>query len=305
MLIARRALVALILPATISGCGTYVPYMQEITDGHEATLDAGGVLERNIKVKIYCELKAAVIDFTDPSSPDFFKVFRKQKYSQALPDDWGVELTLNLEVDESSAANPGVTANSPPATPAPPVFSIGLGGTLSSTASRIDKFTSFYLVKDLKVNLGRADPCFNEIGGNPRGIDLTGSSFLTSDLRIQEWLKDALTVENSYKSEATDPSKKDDVFSYEVKFVVITNGNVTPAWKLVRVSTSQGQPLAALGRTRSHDLLITFGPTESPKNGATPSFTTAASNSHLASQIGIAVSSGIRGFLPGSSLPVQ
>src|ERR1700680_2259490 len=74
---------------------------------------------------------------------------------------------------------------------------------------------------------------------------------------------------------------KQDAVSYEIKFVIVSNGNVTPTWKLVRVSanTATSPPFFGLGRTRTHDLIITIGP-------PTPQ----TSQSHLASQIGNAVS---------------
>jgi hypothetical protein len=277
----------------VGGCGTYVPFMEEVTDQREGKLGAGGVLEENIKIQVYCELKAAVLTVTDPDSPYYLGLFRKGHATAALPDDWGVEVTLTLEVDENSALNPSVALS----TFSPASFTLGLGGTLTSTASRIDKFTYFYLIKDLRTPIGTADRCFyDQDTGERRNLVLPGSSLLIrSDLRMAEWLYSALHVEANYKSEATDPAKKDDVYSYDVKFVVVTSGTANPAWKLLRISTNQsGSPLLGAGRTRSHDLLMTFGPTEKPKNGAR-TLSTAASNSHLASQIGTAVSNAIRG----------
>jgi hypothetical protein len=296
MLKLSRACLLLGAISLIGGCGTYVPHMEEIIDQREVDLDAGGVLERNIKIQVYCELKAAVLAVTDPNSPEYIGIYRKQQYSSALPDDWGVELTLTLQVDENSSANPSVALN----TFSPPSFTLGLGATLSSTATRVDKFTFFYLIKDLRTTLGRADRCFFDEAGTRRDIKLPGSSLLIlSDLRIKDWLKDALNVEANYKSQATDPAKKDDIYSYDVKFVVVTNGIANPAWKLVRVSTNQsGSPLLGAGRTRSHDLLMTFGPTEKPKNGAPRTLSTSAANSHLASEIGTAVANSIRSFPP-------
>ena len=70
-----------------------------------------------------------------------------------------------------------------------------------------------------------------------------------------------------------------------------------PQWKLVRIATNQGgTPLLSANRTRTHDLLITFGPTGDPgsgkKNkGSQPGLI--AANSHLAQEIGLAVSNAI------------
>jgi hypothetical protein len=298
MLKLSQVCVLLAVTGSLGGCGTYVPYMEEITDQREVDLDAGGVLERNIKIQVYCELKAAVLAVTDPHSPDYVGIYRNQQYSAALPDNWGIELTLTLQVDENSSLNPSL------ASVASPTFTLGLGATLSSTATRIDKFTFFYMVRDLRTTLGRADRCFYDEAGTRRDIKLPGSSLLIqSDLRIKDWLKDALNVEANYKSQATDPTKKDDIYSYDVKFVVVTNGTANPAWKLVRVSTNQtGSPLLGAGRSRSHDLLMTFGPTEKPTKGGSRTLSTAAANSHLASEIGTAVANSIRS-LPALTVP--
>ena len=73
-----------------------------------------------------------------------------------------------------------------------------------------------------------------------------------------------------------------DTLTIEIKFIIVSNGNVTPTWKLLRVSANTGSaPLFSLGRTRTHDVIITIG----PDNLAT-------ANTHLASQIGNAVSNG-------------
>ena len=70
-----------------------------------------------------------------------------------------------------------------------------------------------------------------------------------------------------------------DTLTIEIKFIIVTSGNVTPTWKLLRVSANTGSsPLFALGRTRTHDVIITIGPNNTPTQ-----------NTHLASQIGNAV----------------
>jgi hypothetical protein len=103
-----------------------------------------------------------------------------------LPDNWGAQVTLQLQVDESSALNPGVAFNTPmhsaithfvgegvggstsvmqgrafPFLSTPQSYSLGLGGALSSAATRIDKFNAFWSVPTLvqpKVKGGLCDP---------------------------------------------------------------------------------------------------------------------------------------------------
>ena len=75
-----------------------------------------------------------------------------------------------------------------------------------------------------------------------------------------------------------------DTLTLEIKFIIVSSGNVTPTWKLLRVSANTGSaPLFSLGRTRTHDVIITIGPN-----------TPATANTHLASQIGNAVSNANR-----------
>jgi hypothetical protein len=289
-----RVLTFLVASISIGGCGLYVPHQGEIIDQPEGLMEAGGALEKNVKLQIYCELKQAVVAVTKPGTPYYMAHFAKGLYTASLPDDWGVEMTLTFQVEESSSLNPGAALNGF----SPPSFTLGLSGTASSTATRIDKFTAFYLVKDLRLDLGKSDQCFYDERQNRRNYVAPGSSLLIrSDLRMLEWLYGALNVEGTYKSEADDPSKKDDVYSYDVKFAVVTSGTANPAWKLLRVATNQsGSALLGAGRTRTHDLLVTFGPTEKGQKG-TRTLTIAASNSHLASEIGVAVSNNLRGLV--------
>jgi hypothetical protein len=52
-----------------------------------------------------------------------------------------------------------------------------------------------------------------------------------------------------------------DVFSYDMKFAVVTNASINPVWKLVNLTAGTGSlPLLNLGRTRTHELVLTFGP---------------------------------------------
>ena len=50
------------------------------------------------------------------------------------------------------------------------------------------------------------------------------------------------------------------VITHEVKFRVVTTGDITPAWKLVQVNVNQTGNLFEVSRLRTHDLLITMGP---------------------------------------------
>ncbi|TPI60966.1 hypothetical protein FJ420_31115 [Mesorhizobium sp. B3-1-3] len=240
-------------------------------------------MELNIKDRVYCDVKQAVID------SEKVKVNRNGNDIDALPNDWGVQVSINLTVDETGAANPGLSF--PRTLSKGGTFTLGLGGTLSSQATRIDKFSFYYNVGDLKVPFDKSGTSCDPKSGS--------SLLLTSNLGVSEWLTNALAVENYYPS--TPSTTKQDVLSYEVKFVVISTGNVNPSWKLVRFSSNTGgSPLGSMGRTRTHDLLLTFGPgapAEKKKKKASQPGTLAA-YSHLASEIGLAIGNNIQSLLP-------
>jgi hypothetical protein len=109
---------------------------------------------------------------------------------------------------------------------------------------------------------------------------------------------------------------KQNVLSHEIKFDITDTGNVTPGWKLTRVSLNQSGNLLSATRDRTNDLTITLGPTVStPKpvlgkdgkpmvdaNGkvkmtATYGPSNDAYTAALSSQIGLAVSNAIKSSL--------
>jgi hypothetical protein len=330
------------------GCGLAVPDIKEAWDqdippgtlspDQKTKVSGTAQMEFEIRKRIFCELRDAVQAVNEIP----WEVDGKSK--PVLPADWGANVAISLQVDESSAISPGVSLNTPmhngivnfageylgpttvtgagllTAAPATQTFgplamaqsyAFGLGGTLSSTATRIDKFNAFwpvgYLmqrVKDSSKFVCAEDPFL------AKGISSVSSSPLTSDLGIKEWLEGVMmgnrllpsvdvpqnfagggTSPKGSKSSggASSPIKQADTVSEEIKFVIVSNGNVTPAWKLVRVSANNNSTLFATGRTRTHDLIITIGPVNET-----------SASTFLASQIGQAVSGGNR-----SQLPVQ
>ena len=304
------------------------------------------------------------------------KTFKK---ASLIPDDWVAQTSLSLEVDESTSFNPGVALNTPvhsaithfggeaeptsastivngltyPFLSTPQSYAFGLGGTLSATASRTDKFNPVYTIKNLQRPYQSDNTCLTDHTQSDEKdffvqnhiMPASSSPLLSSDLGLTEWLLDAMFVNRflpSYAKNGPPKTKEDeaqrrddiakrreeidaernglqslgyhdnevsqilaagaaaagaaggggspqpDTISIEIKFVIVSNGNVTPTWKLVRVSANTGaSPLFAVGRTRTHDLIITIGP---PNQVTT--------NANLALQIGQTVSSGNRSSLP-------
>lgn len=264
---------------TLGACGTYVPEIQEFP-GKPAD---GQLLVQAIVTNVACEVQNAVYDVISEDKEDYRNGVVAHRHTRFL-DGWGAQMTLTLTVDETSSINPAVSWMPP--SPANAIFNLNGAGTLSADATRTEILNSNYTVQDL-VAARRCSPA-----DRPGGLFL-----LQSDLKLKEWLHDVIMLQGT--GEVVFPSKPN-VISHEVKFVVVSSGNITPAWKLTTVAINQNGSFLSAGRTRTHDLLITLGPLDqSPmaKGKKTPS--TAAANSHLASQIGLAVTNGIRsGLVP-------
>jgi hypothetical protein len=387
MLAQCSRLLMVLLTCCLAGCGTVVPDIKEAWDsdiparGNDVSpIPGAGQIEFEIKSKIYCELKDAVLATNHYFKDEF-----------ALPPDWIAQVSLSLQVDESAALNPGVTLNNPLATAmttfgvlgktpvtvmSPQMFSLGIGGTLSSTATRSDKFDPQWTIEWLSrpsiTRQGVPPLCGHDPMGDPLvrehykyNMPLPARSsplLIESSLGIREWLlgamytnkavlsvtvpspptKDQLAakrkelgverewlakngftdteiikivasgasrsellelmksgyttaeITQSVQSKAKAGSSgggggsggasKPDTLTLEIKFVIVSSGNVTPTWKLVRVSSgTSSTPLFAIGRTRTHDVIITIGP---------PTDTTR--NTHLASQIGVSVANSVQ-----------
>jgi hypothetical protein len=234
-------------------CGTYVPPINEVWEGVNISSD----MELRIKQNIFCETVKAIRDvrreITVPS------------YGPSIPDDYGVQMQVGLTIDEGSAVSPGVTYTNilmsaiVHGSTVPQSFSLSGGGTLSSTATRTDTSYSYYNVGKIAAPGVNVEVCEN--------LNRAGSSpFLRSELGIEDFLMQAVPGAIAFHS--SEPAKggagksaKLDVLTYEIKFVVVSNGNITPTWKLVNVTASSGNlPLLSLGRTRTNDLILTFGP---------------------------------------------
>jgi hypothetical protein len=253
----RQVLIAQLLTGAsvwLGGCGLKVPSIGEVWEDVHITSD----MELRIKQNIFCETVAAVRwakkNITVDDAP-------------ALPDDFGVQMQIALTIDEAGAINPGVTYTDPlrnafaRGSTVPQSFSAAAGGTISSTATRTDTTYSYYNIGKISAPGANVAICTNL-----ESIRAGSSPLLKSDLGIRDYLSQVLPGMQLFHSSA--PAKggagktaKLDVFSYEIKFVVVTNGNITPTWKLVNITASSGNlPLLNLGRTRTHDLTLTFGP---------------------------------------------
>jgi hypothetical protein len=290
-LMCASKLFASALALSLSGCGLYVPEIQE----NPFDRNAGQHLVQNIALNIRCEIQDAIVGLyaknaeIDPEN-------RNLKWF----DSWAAQVALTLTTDEKGSVSP--VSNWIRVPPPVHVFNFNLGGTLSSDAFRVDKISSFFLVSDFK----KLKACSPQ--DRNRGLFI-----LENDLKLKERLFDTMTTADNGNTPIPTGVKgpfKSNVLSHEVKFDIVSSANATPGWKLAEVSVNQSGNLLATSRDRIQDLIITFGPvdpawtidpiTKKPVK-TSPSLSIAASNSMLASEIGNAVSNAIENSTPPGS----
>jgi hypothetical protein len=312
-----QAFVIVALAVMQSGCGLSVSQLPEVWDRVDP--DATVHLEKQIKLAIFCQLRYAALDARTKDFNKYLYDGTNVTSPEDIPfaDSWGAQVTLTLTVDEKTALTPNVTFKNAllPDKGVAQNFNLGVAGALSSQNVRYDKFNFFYTAYDLIHGAGEGDACHDE--GRPKnllGKPSSSSPFVDgSQLGIREWLPGAVSVSDFERSSRASASGEglalgssgsfvSDSATYDNKFVIVSDGNVTPTWSLVKIATGT-TPLLDLNRTRTHELLITIAPgaIKIVKNKATkrvsvltvgPSIS--ALNSHFASEIGSAVSAAIQ-----------
>jgi hypothetical protein len=178
-------------------------------------------------------------------------------------EKWAVQATLTLTILEQSTLNAGLTANNilnnattlfgktVITTAQSSAVGFGLGG--STAATRTDKLSMFFSVRDLKNGpLALGMTCIPP----PQNATL----FVQSDLKIYDWLQAALLPNDAGIFSYASNSTAQNVIQHDVKFQIVTNGSVTPTWKLVNFTANTSGQFFALDRDRTQDLLMTFGP---------------------------------------------
>ncbi|GKQ50430.1 hypothetical protein [Bradyrhizobium sp. Ce-3] len=252
----KASLAALLSILSLAGCGLVPP---RLTEAWEAQ-DVGTKMVLDIKRKIFCETIAAIREVNTI----------RTSLGKPIPDDYGVQLQLTLTIAESSSFTPNLTYNRtlPNGTDSGITigqsWGVGISGELSSTATRTDATYTYWRVGNI------AGPGKNKEVCEGWPIDPGSSPFLNSELGIARFLKDNVEAADYLHSSPLGTKKPDkvDVYSYDLKFAVVSSGGISPQFKLVPLSGG-GTPILNLNRTRTHELLLTFGPTGA--NGFTPS----------------------------------
>jgi hypothetical protein len=165
-------------------------------------------------------------------------------------------------------------------------YSTVIGAGLSSEGYRQDKVHIFYKLSDL-VGPEKDLPSVKQIQNEACLPPPTNASlFIQSDLKISDWLVSALDpLDLQFTGQAQyqlpDSFATSGVLSHEVRFDIVSSGNINPTWKLVLVSADTGSnPLFNTSRDRTQDLTITLGPA---KNGQLS--TSQGQNSTLTSEL--------------------
>jgi hypothetical protein len=312
----------LILGLTLSlgGCGTYVPEIQEfwgsrsepgVPDGDPTVRGDATLLVNKIAGQVACELARAVQQvYLDQKMYAVQYVQRPGEPPPPQPkarnlswfEKWAVQATLTLTILEQSTLNAGLTTNNilnnattvfgktVITTAQSSALGFGLGG--STAATRTDKLSMFFSVGDLKNGpsaLGRT--CIPP----PQNATL----FVQSDLKIYDWLQAALLPNDAGIFSYASNSTAQNVIQHDVKFQIVTNGGVTPTWKLVNFTANTSGQFFSLDRDRTQDLLMTFGPAQKNPNTDEPEkeLSTAAQDAHLAALIGEDVAKALKPVL--------
>lgn len=237
----------------------------------------------SITRSVGCELRYTVTELIrlDRESAPLRATGRR--YTTFL-EDWGVQVALNFTIVERTGFNPGVLVT-PPATPAS-TFTLNTGGSISAEATRLQKMNFFYTVAELNNPAefpNRVRTCRDPSGNRE------GSLLVDSDLRLFSLLQGRLgaTMLGFAPSPEQRPAVAGDknVLSQTVSFKVVTTGQITPTWRLVRASVNTGQlPFLSAGRERTHELVFTFGPLDKSVRGIR-ALTPLAQQTHIQTQL--------------------
>lgn len=249
----------------LAGCGTYVPNIKAFPLSAADGID----LVRGITQSIECELRRATVEVIDADK----RVAALNQGVRSAPwiDDWGVQMSLTLDIVENSSATPGATARLPSITDASPNVILGGSLPLSAKAKRRGTMNYYYLVADLYAS----GLCTEEtVASLP-----SGSRLIRSDLKIGEWLQaQALAAGTG----AISVSKAPNALTQTIEFVASSSLSANANFPSVSSKISAITLAASGSRTSTHSVTMTFGPADRAKTGLSGS----AADAFLAAQIG-------------------
>jgi hypothetical protein len=295
---------------SLSGCGLYMPdknpLLPDTLDSNK--ISSGGAYEDLIVRHIRCEtaagLKAA---YDNLRTQDSKKLEWLKKWGTAITlaitaeDQSGLSPGLSLTTPFENKIFTFKTGGN---VTSPQSFVFGIGGSATASATRTETIQFTYLNKDLLYAADIFVP--KQPDGIPcqtyqRGLMIEG------DLKIWEFIYDkAVIAANGNAAPYAKPTEEKDVptgqcncngkpatqkkqvpidgskvaqqpdwplfntFTENITFTATFGGNVTPTWKLARVSANSSANLLSATRTNTNQLTITLGPVETLPDAETP-----------------------------------
>jgi hypothetical protein len=246
----------------LAGCGLHVPEVQEWYEPPDGQRFTENTLINNVKCELHKGLDAALERYK--------KAGKKSGYGPEWLKSWIATVTLKLTVEEKGSVNPGlswVRALSDVRS-----FTLAAGANGSSDATRIETISFSYPLATLHA-----------AGPLKAACEDPSEALIMGDLKIRQFI-DKKVFLTTVPETIIGPYS---AFSYEVSFVVVYGGSVTPTWKLVDITANPDAPFLSATRTRTHDIAITFAPPDDP--GAAE-----AAAMHNATLIGQAVAAALR-----------
>jgi hypothetical protein len=263
-----KILATLLAVISVSGCGTYVPDLQEFW----GTPEDATIKVNKIAGQVVCELHRAVQRVFKDNETNYPTFVAAPGHPPPKPHNldwfykWSVQVNLKLNVAEDTDLTPGVSLNTvlpsavtgfpgKPAVTNPQSYLTGFGATLTTTGTRTDQLNMFFSVAELKNGQSAiAMSCIPP----PTNADL----FVQSDLKLYDWLSAALLPNYADIIDYASNSSPQNTIIHDVKFEIVSDGSVNPSWKLVHISGNTSPNLLSLGRDRTQELIITFGPAQ-------------------------------------------
>lgn len=187
--------------------------------------------------------------------------------------DWQAKISLKLTVDDTGGFNPAIAIVDPMHNvistfskggnvTSPQSFTMGLGMTSSTQATRVETIAFTFNLSDLL----KYDP----LPDDATSCEGHGRVPILGSLKLNDFIVGkagmAASPDTIPNSGTISPFT---VFSDQVTFVVTVSGNVNPAWKLVHFGgqTGNNQLLTAM-RKRTQDVTLTMGPKNSAEVSA-------------------------------------
>jgi hypothetical protein len=158
----------------------------------------------------------------------------------------------------------------------PQNYALSLGGTASTNATRRGTVAFFLRLGDFldkrslteaKAEKDRLEKEAVASGADDYAVCKDDGFFIEGDLKFKQQLYAILQplvdpeIPNFAEAMRVQAAvSKRDVIQHDVNFIITTGGNITPGWKLVRISANQSGNLFSTSRARTQHVLITLGP---------------------------------------------